>query len=149
MELGFQCCIQLSLIHPCAQYRENIHEFSWTVPLERHHNVRYLCCHLCAVQGLARTACWASCALAQSGYKSASFFEAHSSSRRPHLLDWSLLPPLSVLILFSINTRPESEQQIWDRMRRVKTVKRQYRVQVCRCWFMKQILKWKTWLLNK
>lgn len=65
-------------------------------------DVMYPCCHLCAVLGLARTACWASCAPAESGCKSVSSSEAHPSFRYRRLLDSSLLPPLAVLLLYSV-----------------------------------------------
>lgn len=71
----------------------------------------YPCCHLCAVRGLARTACWALCALAESGYKSASSSEAHPSSQSLHLLDSSPLPPPAVLPLYSHHRATKSH--IW------------------------------------
>lgn len=63
----------------------------------------YLCCHLCAVRGPARTACWALCAPAKSDYRCASSSEAHSSSQSLHLPGSSPLPPPAALLLYSVD----------------------------------------------
>lgn len=66
----------------------------------------YPSCHLCAALHLARTACWASSVLAESGCKRASSSEAHSSFQGLHLLGSALLPPPAALLLYSVNTGP-------------------------------------------
>lgn len=104
--------------------------------LQSHHieyNLMYPCCLLGAALHLARTACWASSVLAESGCKSAASSEAHSSFQGLRLLGSALLPPPAVLLLYSVNTKPHrvkhKHRAEWELGH-----KNYHVVQVCVCW---------------
>lgn len=90
--------IKLS-IHPKWSH----HSYPTITKVVRKYSVMYPCCHLCAPQDPAHTACWPSGVLVESGWKSASSSEARLSSQGLHLFGWSQPPPPAVLPLYSVN----------------------------------------------